>query len=425
MTISQMNSFPPAWLWLVDEAIPKWVKKSYSPKESWKDKPFTLDDAKFFFKGVEELSELFTDERPKGMPQYFLHPRYRSGYLLYFLPLQAAKFLTLFQMHSKAIESALQFARQEGVLRIADLGAGPGTASLSLLLVLLNQKLAAGEELPPVELHWFDTNLSVMKDGQFLVEELANSFPKLRGKIQLFLNELPWWKAPSKLPKSLALTVMGHILNESTAPQGEVDGFWEEIVLRSKGGGLLLVEPASRRPSQVLSSLRDEFLASGLIENTPARIWGPCLHSGACPMAEGRDWCHFSVPVQIPGKWFRGFSEGLGSERHWLKYSYLWLASEGFQAPVVANHLRRVISDALGRGPRPEVLICEPEVAGRWNVPTYGPAERATVKRGDVISVRPSSPERPVRESRGPLKSREKPKGFKVSEKRPRPKNSR
>ena len=398
------NLFPPAWLWLVDEAIPKWVKKSYSPQESWKDKPFTNEDAKFFSKGVEELSELFTEERPKGMPPYFQHPRYRSGYLLYFLPLQAAKFLTLYQTYPRAIDAALQFAKKEGVLRIADLGVGPGTASLSLLLVLLGRKLERGEELPPVELHWFDTNLSVMKDGQFLVEELANSFPKLRGKVKLFLNDLPWWKAPTRLPESLAVSLMGHVLNESSAPKSETGLFWEEILRRSQGGGVLMVEPAARRPAQVLSSLRDEFLTSGLIESSPARIWGPCIHAGACPMAEGRDWCHFSVPVQIPGKWFRGFSEGLGSERQWLKYAYLWVASSEFPAPVSAPHLRRVISDPLGRGPRPEVLICEPEEAGRWTVSAHGPGERAGVMRGDLISIR--------RPSQVSVKSPKRPKGF-------------
>src|SRR5689334_3916352 len=115
--------FPPAWLWLVDEAIPTWVKKNYSPRDSWRDKPFSQEDAKFFFKGIEELSDLFTEERPKGMIPYFQHPKYRSSYLLYFLPLQAAKFLTLFQFYPAAIEATLDHGFKTGVIRIADLGA--------------------------------------------------------------------------------------------------------------------------------------------------------------------------------------------------------------------------------------------------------------------------------------------------------------
>ena len=78
------TQFPAAWPWFIDEVIPQWVKTHYSPRESWKDKPFSKEDARFFFKGINELSQLFTEERPKGLPPYFQHPKYRSSYLLYF-----------------------------------------------------------------------------------------------------------------------------------------------------------------------------------------------------------------------------------------------------------------------------------------------------------------------------------------------------
>src|SRR4051812_11812209 len=72
------REFPPAWLWLVDEAIPALVKERYSPRENWKGKPFSKEDAHFFFRGIEELSDLFTEERPKNMPAYLNHPKFRS-----------------------------------------------------------------------------------------------------------------------------------------------------------------------------------------------------------------------------------------------------------------------------------------------------------------------------------------------------------
>jgi hypothetical protein len=391
--------FPPAWLWLVDEALPTLVKKNYSPKESWRDKPFTKEDAGFFFKGIEELSELFTEERSKGLNNYFNHPKYRSSYLLYFLPLQAAKFLTIYQLHFQAIEAALDHAEKTGVLRIVDLGAGPGTASISLLLLLLNQKMVPGKSLPQIELEWFDTQESIMADGKALVEQLASSFPKLRGKVQVKTHCTPWWKAPSILlneaslkeksgknahpaQDKVSLILMGHVLNESNAPQREVDGFWEKLVSISGGGGILLVEPAARRPSQDLSALRDHFFESGILEASPSRIWGPCLHAGACPLGKGRDWCHFSVPANIPGTWFRGFSEGLGSERQWVKFCYLWIASAEYPSPQVDPRTRRVISDPLNQGTSATYLLCEPEEPGRWVAPT-----KNNLGRGDLVKI--------------------------------------
>ena len=430
------TSFPPAWTWLIDEAIPTWVKKNYSPRETWKDKPFTQQDAHFFFKGIEGLSELLTEDRQKGIPTYLQHPKYRSGYLLYFLPLQAAKFITLFQIHSKAMEAALEHARARGVLRIADLGAGPGTASLALLawLLGLSREQLGGADLPPIELHWFDTQRTIMEDGKGIVEQLSASFPKLRGRVSVITHVVPWWKAPQLLPGPTSLVFLGHVLNEATGPalpksalhaaslerqaeatemnrelpDAEDEAYeeeelsapdeatatewrklWTELFEKAEGGGVLAVEPASRRTSQHLSKLRDAFFATKILNRTAASIWGPCLHAETCPLAEGRDWCHFSVPVQVPGKWFREFSKGLGSERHWLKFSYLWLSSEDHSAPMPETKLRRVISDPLGNSN--EVLICEPVRPGKFRFAPLKP-----VYRGDLVRISESREPRPM-----------------------------
>ncbi len=377
------TKFPPAWLWLVDEAIPTWVKKNYSPRESWKDKPFAKEDAHFFSKGIQELSLLFTEERPKGMPPYFRHPKYRSAYLLYFFPLQAAKFLTLFQLHPQAIQAILNHARQARVLRVADLGAGPGTASLSFLLFWMTQDPSLIQDIP-IELDWFDTNADVMEDGKILVEMLTNSFPRLRGQVQVRTHVGPWWKAGSKLKEDVSLALVGHTLNETQTLVREIDSGWKALLDRAGGGGTLIVEPAGRRPSQILSACRDRLLELELIEKTPTQIWGPCLHAEACPLASGRDWCHFSMPAEIPGKWFRKFSEDLSSERHWVKFSYLWIASQAYPSPPLDSRLRRVISDPLSKGPQTSVLICEPETVGRF--PT---SQKSGVGRGDLVKITP------------------------------------
>jgi hypothetical protein len=384
------TQFPAAWLWFVDEAIPTYVKKQYSPREAWKNKPFSKEDAQFFSRGIEELSELFTEERPRRMPAYFNHPKFRSSYLLYFLPLQAAKFLTVFEMHPRALQAALEHGRAQGVLRIADLGAGPGTASLAFLLKLLSLKLESGQELPPIELDWLDTNTAIMQDGKALAEQIAENFSRLRGKVTVRTHSTPWWDVAREVPNETSLLLLGHVLNEAPGPASESGmRLWSQLLKdRARGGGTLMIEPAARVPSQHLAQLRDQIFESELLPRSPQSVWGPCLHAEKCPLADGRDWCHFSVPTHIPGVWFKGFSKRLGSERQWVKFSYLWLASEGAWAPMPDPKLRRVVSDPLTtdrntQAPR-TVLLCEPEVVGRMSVPST-----RLVWRGDLVPAPP------------------------------------
>jgi hypothetical protein len=70
-----LSVLPPNWLWLVDEAIPSVVKQRYSPKEAWKKRPFSQLDAGFFFKGIKELSESFTDDRLGTVPALLPPPQ--------------------------------------------------------------------------------------------------------------------------------------------------------------------------------------------------------------------------------------------------------------------------------------------------------------------------------------------------------------
>lgn len=381
----QVIRFPAAWNKWIEEIIPAYTKETYSPKENWKKKPFSRDDAHFFFRGIDDLSDLFTEDRPAHLPNYFLHPKYRSAYLLYFLPFQAAKFISAFQLHRPAFEAALDHGKKTGSIKLADLGAGPGTATIAFLLWLLDQRL---KEFPKVEADWFDMNRSIMEDGKKIVDKLVEAYPQMKDKVEIRLHASLWAKAPKILPESLSLVLMGNVLNE-TVISSQTQQTWLDLLEKSSGGGVLILEPAARRPSQLLSRLRDEFLEIGAMAPFSSSIWGPCLHAGRCPFAEGRDWCHFSVPARIPGQWFAEFSKGLGSERQWLKYSYLWIASRDYPAPEASRDLRRVISDPLDRGgptaTQETVLICEPETPRKIRVP----ARR--VHRGDVYEYRAKS----------------------------------
>jgi hypothetical protein len=290
------------------------------------------------------------------------------------MPLQMAKFLTLFQIHNQAINACLDHGKKQGTLRIADLGSGPGTASLSFLLLLLEKNLS---EIPPIELYWFDLNSTIMQDGKQLAEELASQFPKLRGKVTVQTHTGPWWNA-SQILKTTSMIFLGNVLNESGLPRNS--SFWPPLLEKAQGGGMLFLEPAHKSPSQYLSSLREK-----LLENHQLPIWGPCLHTSACPLQDGRNWCHFSYPTQIPGKWFQWFSKDLGSERKWLKFSYLWLASTTYPSPTWSPKIKRVVSDTLEEH-NPNVLLCNPNHAERLFV-----HPKTKIHRGELIKMLPAS----------------------------------
>lgn len=364
--------FPAAWSWWVDQSIPQYVKDTYSPKASWKGKPFSQEDARFFLKGINELSELFTEERPRDLPSYFSHPKYRSAYLLYFLPLQAAKMATIYAMHPKAIGAAIKHATRTGTLKVLDLGAGPGTASLALLLTLIDEVDEKVERLPKLEFHWYDTQEGIMRDGVGLAKLIADRFPGLHDKLKIVTHSRPWWdvftpRGEKEAGKDFSLVLSGHVLNEfpwhDSARAHRVRQTIEYGLRQRGGGGFLYVEPAFKHASQLLSQLRDSWFENGVLPAEPSALWGPCLHGKTCPLAVGRDWCHFSVRADLPGTWFKFFSRGLGSERQWLKFSYVWVASE--ESPndrVVPASYRRVVSDQL-KLPSGDngILLCEPE----------------------------------------------------------------
>jgi hypothetical protein len=345
----------------MDQRLTQWVKDHYSPRESWKGKPFNEDDAHFFFKGIDELSEIFTQDRGRALSRYFEHPRFRSGYLLYFLPLQAAKFIAVFDRHRAFLLEAVKAASQKGSLSVVDLGAGPLTASIALVMWLFENL----EEMPEIQVTAIDSQSIVLREGAELLQALSDGFPKLRGKVRVSVEPVRWqdWaKAHARSPESADLYLLGHVLNEGRDQQAEGIA---SLIEKNPRAGILAIEPAARNASQALSQLRDL-----LLEEYPVSPVGPCPHRERCPLASGGDWCHFSFPAEIPGGWFAKFSRGLGSERQWLKLSYLWLADSGFIKKgdgLPAREAKLLVSDALnrpsGRTARVavEALACQPD----------------------------------------------------------------
>ncbi len=341
------------WCRLFDVEVPNFVKHQFGKKPTKPGhlpRPFDQGDGRFFSAGVKELSERFTlgrsDLAARSPKQaYFNQPKFRSSYFLYFFPLNCAKILQLISRHFD------QFTLPTKKLTVLDVGAGPGTASLAFLLWLTNRKNKTPIE--EVEFIWTDLSQSIMDDGKKLILLLSQKgyFGDLKFNIRYYVNSL------DRIPLAHApdFVLAANILNECMPKEFE----YFTALARSASLGGLAVEPAIKNASQRISRLRETLArAEGI---PPSTILGPCLHAGACPLLEGRDWCHFSDPLKVPGNWFQYFSTHIGSERHWMKYSYFCFKSAK-QPHTPPNNVKQrlVISDPIRMANRFKVLLCEP-----------------------------------------------------------------
>jgi hypothetical protein len=227
-----------------------------------------------------------------------------------------------------------------------------------------------------IELLWIDHNETILKDGEKLLSGLINLFPEIEGSIQLKTETRSWWKHPKGFSFDASLVLFGNVLNECLdEPSIFLQGL-APFLKNPKGGGVLLLEPAFREPSQRIARIRDEVMLS----DSPLPLWGPCLHQQKCPLSSGKNWCHFSVPAELPGTFFRKFSIKLGGVRDWLKFSYIWFASKNSEkAAKIPRGLVRVISDPIRTSSGMQNLVCRPE---RF---TYELSPKKPIFRGAVI----------------------------------------
>lgn len=351
-----MNQFIPlvqnkALLDWVDTELPQYVKTHYSPNQKWKKTPFDQKDASFYLSAIEELSELLTLDRNFSKKQAYLNlPKFRSSYLLYFLPLQAFKFLYTFQMHLEALKPLLENPKKE--IHILDCGSGPATASIALLLELKRNGLNPNT---PIRITLVDDNQAILKDAKAILKKLVP-----HAYIQYVHCSIERFKPQAEDTYSIVL--VGHLLNEMKKTPIQL---FAQLAQKDPAGGILFLEPAIDTASRKLIELREILLE----ENKKIQFVGPCLHSERCPFFnDNKDWCHFSFPVQIESKWFNWLSKQLSEKKSWLKFSYLWIASAQFKKANSSKNLKLVLTDPMDdmKSKQKAVLICEPNKTRRY-----------------------------------------------------------
>ncbi|HMP77247.1 MAG TPA: small ribosomal subunit Rsm22 family protein [Kiritimatiellia bacterium] len=251
---------------------------------------------------VQALSDRFTTERTGIASDYGDDADARIAYGLFFFPQTFVRTLVVLEECWRP--------PAEGSVRILDLGAGTGAAGLAALHRL------GGRPARLLAVDRSAGSLAVLRDA---AAECNALWPG--AGVETDQSDLT---ARSDRTDLFDLILCSFALNELAERDPAFDGaaWLRGLLARLAPGGLLVViEPALKVTAQRLEALRDRVAAEGW-----ARIVGPCLHHGPCPLrAEGRFWCH-EVRRWNPPPFAEKINRTLFRDLPHLKFSFLALA---------------------------------------------------------------------------------------------------
>jgi len=307
----------------------------------------TASELKTIASDVIQLSNLFTKERKILPSQYLNNKSLRRAYILYFLPSNIYKIhlpLKELSLHPKKILS-------KKLLKILDLGSGPGTTILGILDFFSNQK-----KMPSLEFTAIDSvaeNLSIAKDLFKLFTENIN----IDASLKTFKINIE--KAGTIPQDTYDIIILSNILNElfyeDNKRIAKRVSFLNTIIDKflTPDGSCIIIEPALRETTRGMLDVRDNLIKNGF------KIYSPCLIDEPCPaLLNPKDWCHEDIPW-IPPVIIKELDKMTGLRKDSLKFSYLVLRKDKLSlTDVLEKNSYRIVSEPLISKGKLEFYIC-------------------------------------------------------------------
>ncbi len=281
---------------------------------------------------VSELSNIFTTHRRRHFAHYEEDRASLIAYGLFYFPQTFIRTrLILLELLERGWTPP-----KDRPLRILDLGAGLGAASLSIahLFSLFGHEQAI--EITAID--HSQESLSLMGRLKEIHGEHWEQV-KLSSHVSNLRDEEIWKHSPAE---GWDLVVASFALNEAFFQIPN-----DEILLWSKGvidhlapqGVFLIIEPAASQSGLALDGLRDT-----LLEENSAFIVSPCPHQERCPLRQqGKYICH-DVRSWLPPDAILSLNQRLFRKINFLKFSFLALARKDYPSKEQDTHHFRIVS---------------------------------------------------------------------------------
>ena len=254
--------------------------------------------------GVAELSRMFTG-RAAFDPGYMRRPGLRHAYATYYAPLGAMKLAAILGELGRIDPEFPARCRT-----VVDLGGGPGTGLLGLLL----------------------------RDDGPLRYTLVDRVPECADEARVFLSlfdrtgndQLNFARSAPREPVDLVLAM--NVLGELEEPE-------RAVAAAPRARYVVIVEPALKTSTQSLMERRDRWVGSGW------KVAAPCPAVAACPMRASADlWCHAEVPISTIAI-IDELDRRTGLRKESLKFSYMVLTREGRSLSEAFPGAARLVSN--------------------------------------------------------------------------------
>jgi len=338
------------------------------------------DELRSLAADVARLSTLLTSEREDLPAVYLKDERLRNAYRAYFLPSNLSKIhkpLQELSLHPRELFSKAK-------LRLLDIGAGPGTASLGALTFFSQQE----RKNPHLEFIAVDQVAGNLK----IAEALFSSFGTTHGReasLKTVRSDIEG--LGNLLHGHFDVIILSNVMNELFARDDGRTGKRVSIlnaILRralADDGSCIIIEPALRETTREMLEVRDGLLEQGF------NVYSPCLFSGKCPaLANPKDWCHEDIPWDPPAL-VKEIDKLTGLRKDSLKFSYLVLRKDSLSLKdVLRENSFRVVSEPLVSKGKREFYVCGE--AGRRLVTrldkdaTPGNEPFGSLQRGNLVS---------------------------------------
>ncbi|MCK9420176.1 MAG: small ribosomal subunit Rsm22 family protein [Nitrospirae bacterium] len=306
------------------------------------------DELRSLAADVARLSTLLTSEREDLPAAYLKDERLRNAYRAYFLPSNLSKIhkpLQELSLHPRGL-----FSKPK--LRLLDIGAGPGTASLGALTFFSRQEW----KYPHLEFTAVDQVAGNLK----IAEELFSSFgttPEREASLKTVRTDIEG--LGNILHGHFDVIILSNVMNELFARDegrtGKRIGILNAILKRflADDGSCIIIEPALRETSREMLEVRDGLLEQGL------HVYSPCLFNQKCPaLVNPKDWCHEDIPWDPPAL-VKEIDKLTGLRKDSLKFSYLVLRKDGLSLKDgPRENSFRVVSEPLASKGKLEYYLC-------------------------------------------------------------------